>query len=199
MTLGQFQEIYKIHKSDIDREDKMTESVAILSGKTVREVEAMPVPEFNKLAKEVRDSLTKPVNIGKPEREILDYGICYEPAKLTRGQYVTLQHFLQGDWYENAHLILASITYNPKTGEHEADKHQEIAERLAGVEVEYILPSCVFFCQLYENSMTGLGSYLVKELRKAVRDPKDLATALSALTNALDGFTMLNRSQISRA
>ena len=47
MTLGQFQEIYKISRSDIDEEDKMTEMVAAMTGRTPNEVDSLSIPEFN--------------------------------------------------------------------------------------------------------------------------------------------------------
>lgn len=188
LTLGQFQEIWRIHKSDIDQEEKLTEMVAVLAGKTVNEVDQLTIPEFNSLAGQVKEILSQDFKTDKPHREILNYGICYEPAKLSRGQYVTLMHFMKGDVVENAHLILASITYNPKTKKHEADKHAEIAEHLQDAPVVHVLPVCFFFSKMFVDSMNSLKSYLVSEMMKKGASPRIALDYLTTLMGGLDGF-----------
>lgn len=198
LTVGQFQELYKVQKSDMDDLDKVTEMVAIISGKTNNEVDSMPVPEFNRLASEVTEAISKPLPKVEPKKIIEGVGITYEPAKLNRGQYVTVMHFMKGDVIENAHLILASISYNPKTRKHESDKHSEIAERLQDARMVDVYASCVFFCQLFNASMSSLENFLVKELlRKGMTKPQ-ATIRIRALLKGLDGYTTLNRSQISR-
>lgn len=202
MTLGQFQEIYKVQKSDIDREEKLTEMVAILANKTVNEVEAMKVPDFEKLAIKVKEALREPLvtqkpeealnGYHKPEKLIGGYGITYELGKLDRGQYVTVMHFLQGDYIENAHLILASITYNQKTLQHESDRHQQIADELQEVDLAIIAPCLLFFCHVFETSIKSLGSYLGKQLTKG-KNPQEASYLLTTLTAALDGYSMQSR------
>lgn len=188
LTLGQFQEIWRIHKSDIPDEEKLTEMVAVLTGKTTNEVDQLTIPEFNKLAAQVKEILTKEFKTDKPSREILNYGICYEPAKLSRGQYITLMHFMKGDVIENAHLILASITYNPKTKKHEADKHAEIAEHLQDAPVAHVLPVCFFFSKMFAASMNSLRSYLAAEMMKKGLSPRMALDYLTTLMDGLDGF-----------
>ena len=88
MTLGQFQEIYKVQKSDIDREEKLTEMVAILANKTVNEVEAMKVPDFEKLAIKVKEALREPLVTQKPEEALNGY---HKPEKLIGGYGITYE------------------------------------------------------------------------------------------------------------
>ena len=195
MTLGQFQEIYKISRSDIDEEDKMTEMVAAMTGRTPNEVDSLSIPEFNQLAAQVKEALSKPLPDAKATPVIIGHGITYEPAKLNRGQYVTLNHFLKGDVLENAHLILASVSYNPKTKQHEPDRHNEIAEALQSAPLEQVVAACLFFCQVFETSIKGLGSYLGKELTRGMRSHHDRAVMLRILMDVLDGYTMQSRSQ----
>ena len=188
LTLGQFQEIWRIHKSDIQDEEKLTEMVAVLSGKSPNEVDQLTIPEFNKLAAQVKEILSQEFKTDKPQRELCGYGVCYEPAKLSRGQYVTLMHFMKGDVVENAHLILASITYNLKTKKHESDKHQEIAEALQDAQVSEVLPVCFFFSKLFVDSMSSLKSYLVAEMMKKGMSPRIALDYLTTLMDGLDGF-----------
>jgi len=173
----------------------MTEMVSVLSGKTVSEVEAMTIPDFNKLAKEISEELKKPLPEGKPLKHIKGHAINYEPAKLSRGQYITVQHFIKGDIIDNAHLILASLTYNEKTKKHEADKHSKIAEELQGAELTDVLPSCVFFCNLFAASIRSLENYLLKDLLSKGMRPEIALQQMTTLMNGLDGYTMLSRSQ----
>ena len=178
--------------------------VAILAGKTVNEVEAMKVPDFEKLAIKVKEALREPIINQKPEEAVNEYptpekvvagyGITYEMGKLDRGQYVTVMHFLQGDYIENAHLILASITYNPKTLKHEPERHQQIADELQGVDLAIIAPCLLFFCRVFETSIKSLGSYLAKELTKG-KNPQEKSYLLTTLTAALDGFSTQSRLQ----
>ena len=157
MTLGQFQEIYKISRSDIDEEDKMTEMVAAMTGRTPNEVDSLSIPEFNQLAAQVKEALSKPLPDAKATPVINGHGITYEPAKLNRGQYVTLNHFLKGDVLENAHLILASVSYNPKTKQHEPDRHNEIAEALQSAPLEQVVAACLFFLSSLRDFNIGCG------------------------------------------
>ena len=198
ITVGQFQELWKINKSDLDPEEKLTEMVAAISGKTTNEVDQLTVPEFNKLAKEVKEILSQPLPDSKPPKTLCGYGITYEPARLNRGQYVTVLHFVKGDVVENCHLILASLTYDPKTGKHDSERHKEIAEQMQEAKLVDVYPATVFFCELFKVSMKSLQSYLVKELMTKGAKPGMAVEAVSSLMTGLDGFLMPSRSQTSK-
>lgn len=195
MTLGQFQEIWKINKSDIDQDDKMTEMVSVLSGITFSQAEEMNVIEFNKLAIEIKKVLNQPFKVEKPQKYLGGYAICYEPAKLDRGQFISVQHFMKGDIYDNAHFILASLSYNEKTGKHESLKHKQIAESIQEEELEKVIPSCLFFCDLYKASIQSLQNFLAKELIAKGVNPRTTHQLMTDLLSVLDGYTMLSRSQ----
>jgi hypothetical protein len=190
ITLGQFQEIHKLQKAEMDLEEKTTEMVAVLAGKTIKEIEDMPVPEFNKLSTKVIEVISKPIPIGKPQPTIAGYRITYEPAKLTRGQYVTLMHFMKMDVVENAHNIMAALVNE--------ENHSEIADKMQAEPMETIYPACVFFCELYKTSILGLRKYLVKEMLKKKIPMKKCQEMLADLTNGLDGFTMQKEWPTSR-
>lgn len=160
ITLGQFQEIYALQKSELSDEDKMTEMVAIISGKSTKEVEEMLLPDFNKLASEVTTYLSNPLPEAKPKRIMAGVGILYEPAKMNRGQCITINHFISKDVIANAHYILAALSYDLKTKKNEPGKHEEIAENIKDVPMSEAVASCLFFCQLYNVSMLSLQNYL---------------------------------------
>jgi hypothetical protein len=75
LTLGQFQEITALQKSNQSEEDKMTEMVAILTWKSPREVDEMNIVDFNRAAQEVITSLSAPLPEEKPSRIINGVGI----------------------------------------------------------------------------------------------------------------------------
>lgn len=195
LTLGQFQEIFAIQKSEMNEEDKMTEMVAAVTGKSVHDVEEMPIMEFNKLSKQVVKHLSEPLPEGKPKRILAGVGITYEPTKLNRGQYITVNHFMGKNIIENAHNILAALSYNPKSGKHEPDKFKEIAESFQDVAIADVLPSCLFFCNLYGTFMKTLESYLAAQMMMKGVPMKEAKEAMKILTTVSDGFIMQSRSQ----
>lgn len=194
ISVGMFQELWKINKSEIDVEEKMTEMVAVLSNKTTNEVDSMTIPEFNVLAKQVQDILSEPLPNNKPPKKLCGYSICYEPGKLTRGQYITVLHFMKGDIIENCHFILASLALDDD-GKHPSDQHNSIAEAMQAAKLVDIYPACLFFCDLFKVSMESLQSFLVKELMEKGAKPATAIQAISDLMSGLDGFTMLSKSQ----
>jgi hypothetical protein len=194
MTLGQFQEIYKVQKSDMDAEDKMTEMVAIMTGKTGKEVEEMSIPDFNTIAGAVTAFLKAPIPEKKPQRQLAGWQILYEPGKMTRGQYVTMMHFMGGDIVENAHLIMACLALDPKTKKHPADRHAQIADAMQDVVFSDIYPACLFFCQLFAASMTGLESYLARQLMARGMSPTMARQQIRTLMEGLAGSIMPNGS-----
>lgn len=201
ITVGQYQELYAIQKSELHELEKITESVSVLTGKTARELDEMPVLEFNKLASEINKELSKEIPKAEPQKIIKcennSYGICYEPSKLNRGQYVTVLHFMKGDLIANCHLIISSLTYNPKTKKHEADKHALIAEDIKSAKFIDIYSACVFFCGLFRNSINSLQGFLEKELM--MKGIKEANKTLKDLITVMDGYIQPNGLQILKA
>jgi hypothetical protein len=189
LTLGQFQEITALQKSNQSEEDKMTEMVAILTWKSPREVEDMNIVDFNKSAQEVIAYLSTPLPEEKPSRIINGVGITYEPAKLNRGQYITVNHFIKQDVIANAHNILAALSYNVKTGQHEPDRFSEIAESLQSAPMRTAVATCLFFCNLYAASMKTLKNFLEEEMTKKGMSRAKIQEEMNHLMTVLDGFT----------
>lgn len=202
ITVGQYQELYAIQKSDIDELEKITESVAVLSGMTARQLDELPVIEFNKLANNVMAILSKELPPSDPKKiiqcEDSEYGISYEPAKLNRGQYVTVLHFMKGDLIANCHLILASLSYNVRTKKHEAENHAAIAEDIKSAKFMDVYSACVFFCELFRNSISSLQGFLEKEMKRTGKQ-KEVKKAITDLIKIMDGYIPQSKLQTSRA
>lgn len=189
LTLGQFQEITGLQKSNQSEEDKMTEMVAILTWKSPREVDEMNIVDFNRAAQEVITSLSAPLPEEKPSRIINGVGITYEPSKLNRGQYITVNHFIKQDVISNAHNILAALSYNVKTGQHEPERFTEIAELLQSAPMRTVVSTCLFFCNLYAASMKTLKNFLEEEMTKKGMSRAKIQEEMNHLMTVLDGFT----------
>ena len=164
MTLGQFQRIWAVQNSELDNLDKLTEFVAIMTNKNFQEVEALPMAEFNKHSSKAIETLSTPYK-AKPQKTIGGYGICYEPGKLNRGQYVTVQHLIK-DPIGNAHKILSAISYDVKTKKNDTERFNEIALEIQETPFELTYSACVFFCQLFNVSTNHLVRYLTRKKGK---------------------------------
>jgi hypothetical protein len=208
LTVFQYQELYKIQKSTLDYEDKATQCVSVLTGKTEREIESMPLKDFNTAVSSISTIFEQANLTYEPKRFISingsRFGICYEPAKLNAGQYLTVQHFMKGDVVENMHYIIASLTYPVKKfwwGErslpHDSSKHAEIAEGIRDLPFMTVWSACVFFCELLKNSINSLRDYLEKELLKTGMSREKAGQMIAGLQQAMDGFSTPKELQTS--
>jgi hypothetical protein len=207
LTVWQYQELYRIAKSDMDGLDKMTESVAVLIGKTNRDIEDMPLPEFNRLSAEI-SKIFESAKLEADPKRIIDtgtrkYGITYEPKNLRAGQYIEVQEFGKGDIIENLHLIMASISYPVKknfwgrwvAGKNDSSRHEIVANDMLSAKFIDVYSACVFFCHLLKNSIVGLESYLEKRMKQEGLNKNLTKLLMMDLAAALDGFIPPLKSQ----
>lgn len=204
LTVGQFQALYAVQKSNQDELDKITDCVAILTGKTSAEVDDMPLSEFNAISAQIRQIFSQPMPEAKAKQIIKangkEYGITYTPGKLRAGQYVEYQGWIQGDLVDNLHMILASISYPVKKygflrrkGVNDSSKHEHVANDFKEAKFIDVYGACLFFCELLKGSIKALEGFLVKEL-KGIKTTKEVKQLVTDLLNSLDGFTPQNRS-----
>jgi len=209
LTVGQFQALYSIQKSSQDELDKMTDCIAVLTGKTAAEVDDMPLSEFNAISAQIAGVFSQPMPEAKAKQIIKangkEYGITYEPGKLRAGQYVEYQGFSQGDLVENLHLLMASLSYPVKRywfikrkGKNDSNNHENVANDFKEAKFIDVYSACLFFCEVLKGSIKALEGYLVKQL-KGVKTEAEVKILMTDLLAALDGFTPQSRLQISRA
>lgn len=209
LTVGQFQALYAVQKSSQDELDKMTDCVAILTGKTSAEVDDMPLSEFNAISAQIRQVFSQPMPEAKAKQIIKangkEYGITYEPGKLRAGQYVEYQGWIQGDLVDNLHLIMASLSYPVKRywfikrkGKNDSSNHEQVANDFKEAKFIDVYAACLFFCELLKGSIRALEGFLAKHLRGTM-SRKEVKQLVTDLLNSLDGFTPRNKSQTLRA
>lgn len=203
LTIGQYQALYLNSKSKDDEEDKKTQAVAIATGKTPRQIDEMPMHEFQVLSHSVVIAYEKaklnahPIPFLKSGKRI--YEINYIPASYRYAQFVECQTWLKSDIIENMHNILASIS-NPVRrflwlklpGKNDSRNHEMIAEDFKGVRFKEAYGCIVFFCKVFAASMKGLEGYLRAETRMTKKEADKLMTDL---TLVLDGFTTQSELQ----
>ncbi len=201
LTVGQYQQLYAIAKSDMEPEEKSIQSVAIITGKTTDEVEDMPFIEFKALDRKCADSInalrlnTKPISFLKCNGK--RYQVNYKIGTLRAGQNTELQAWLRApDWIDNMDKILASAVVPVKKylwvylpGRNNSHDHAKVCEDMQDVDFSEAYGCVVFFCSLFAASIKGIQPYLEKQIMKAGKTRDQSQTILMDLMKTLDGFT----------
>lgn len=199
LTVGQYQQLYSINCSDLDKTDKAIQSVSVVTGKTERQIEDMPVHEFNQISAAILALLslsklkTEPSNFLTSGKRV--YQIQYILPKLRSGQYIELQHWMNGNLIDNLHLILASIA-NPcrkflwlkLPGKNDSKNHARVAEDMQNVKFGEAYGCVVFFCKLFSDSIKGLEDYLSCHLKESQEKTK-LVQTLTDLASVMGGYS----------
>lgn len=207
LTVGQYQELYKISKLNIDDIDKETQFVGVITGKSDREVGEMTLPDYVKAKNTIIDIFERAKLTYDPQKTVKingkRFGICYEPSKLSGGQYITIQHWMQGDVVENMHLIMASIVYPVKRFWYGlrslppvTEDHSKNAEGIKDLPFLAVWSACVFFCNLLNHSINNLQDFLMKSLLKKGMKRNQASSLLMGLQNSMAGYTTLNELPI---
>lgn len=188
LTVGEYQELYRIHRSDDDELDKTVQSIAVLTGKTRWEVEDMDMDLFRSYSKRISVLFSALIE-ERPRKTIKvngkKYSICLNPRKLTAGQYIDLQHFLKDNNILNLHKILACIITPKKIfgkGRYDGAKHEEISEGILDCQFIQVHSTCTFFLRLWNLSIKATLPFLEQAIKE-----KNLTIGMN-LQSIMDGF-----------
>jgi hypothetical protein len=201
LTIGQFQELYRIDKSKDDEIDKAVRSVSCMTGLTRWEVEDMDYGHFLRVVDEVETHL-KDFDLDMNPKKYFKvngkkYGINYDASKIKAGQYVELQHFMKGDIVENLHYLMASIVY-PVTfwrkGRNKSESHQQVAEDMLDVDFREAYASVVFFCKIWNASIEAIRDFLISETKAKIPE-EELIGLMKDLQIGMDGYSQQERLQ----
>lgn len=177
LTVGEYQQLYSIHKSDDDEVDKSIQSVSILTGLTRWEVEDMDLSEFRAMAREISILFGGHVIESRPKTTLKINGkwyyVCLNVRHLTAGQYIDLQHFLKGNMIDNLHKLMACLLVPVKKywfykakGKYDGENHEKISEGIQDLNFIDVHATCVFFLALWNNSIKAIQGYLTNQLKK---------------------------------
>ena len=204
LTVGQYQDLYKIHTSQDDDIDKAIASVSILTGLPRWDVEELPMPEFTAMSREISVLFSNPVVKEKVVKSVKvngkKYSVILDPKKLCAGQYIDLQHFLKQNMVENIHKLMACIIVPAKRWpwddkpKYDGENHEKIAEGIQNLSYIEIYSTCLFFSKLWNSSIKAIGTYLIREMNKEMKrkNQNPIVTEMD-LWNYLAGSTMLSR------
>lgn len=197
LTVGEYQELYTIHKSKDDELDKAVQSVALITGKPRWDVEDMDMDKFSEIARAISILFSGHLEV-KPKAQVKingkSYHVCLNPRKLSAGQYIDLQHFLKGDMIENLHKIMACIVIPHKKkwgrkvlGKYDGENHESISEGIKELRFTDIHSTCVFFSLLWRDSIKAIIPYLSKH-------PKMMSLNIDEtnLRSIMDGYSTLH-------
>ena len=191
ITVGQYQQLYAIMKSEADDFDKELQIVALLSGMTQAEVEALPLDKY-KAMKAATLWAFEDIPEGKPIKRFGKYKLIRKVQDLDAGRYISLQGFLQMDMVENLHNLMACIV-KPRWRKYNGDNHEQYAEDCRNAPFLALYQTMVFFCKVFNNSMQDLQPFLASQIQTAPNLTKDQkAEQLANLKNTLAGLPMLN-------
>ncbi len=195
LTVRQYQEIVSIQTdTEMAQEDKIIQSIMVLTGATEREVEELTIIEFNKIGSELAVIFSQELEDQKPPRYLRIggklYGITYNPRNLAYYQYADIQSWVSGNAIHNTHKVVASLAYPVKgwlkiKGKNEADKHYLLSEEVLDCKYKDVHAICVFFSLLWNNSIKALADSLVKDKKETLtpREREQMKILLQAVSD----------------
>jgi hypothetical protein len=129
ISVEMYQFINDINQSDMTNIDKLLQTVSILTGKTVKQLDILGkskrgVSKFNSLTIDVKKRFEELLKPGIPVTKFKGLKFNFDIENLKFGQYIEIQHFIKQGQIEALHLIAASMCEN------ENAKHQQRAERI---------------------------------------------------------------------
>lgn len=202
LTVGQFIQLYQISKTTDDDTEKAIQSVSVATGKTVEEVENMPILEFKAIDRQVASIINSrplkgnPVSFLKSGRKL--YQINYKLSTITAGQHTEVQYWLSNDdWVSNMDKILASIAVPVKRylwvklpGKNDSSRHEQVCEDMQQVDFETAYGCVVFFCKLFRDSIKATLPYLEEEMKKTGMNQTAAKKLQTDLIKVLDGYSV---------
>lgn len=99
MTLQMYEHLSKIAESDTDDIEKQIQMVSVLTGKTTKEVEDLPISEYHSLAKKtvflMREPAIEQIKSNTVKINERAYVITNDVTKITTAQYIDFQEYMK--------------------------------------------------------------------------------------------------------
>lgn len=167
MTLQMYEHLSKIALSDTDDIEKQIQMVSVLTGKTTKEVEDLPISEYHSLAKKtvflMREPAVEQIKSNTVKINERVYAITNDVTKITTAQYIDFQEYMkQGKNLANV-LSTLLVPKGEKYGEADFLEVKKDIERL---------PIC---------TALGLNAFFLQRFAKLIGNM--LHCSMSALTS----------------
>lgn len=199
ITLGQFQDIYKLSKeADLDEIEKISRAISIIYDLSEQQVDDLTIGKFNELGKACSIFLSGDIP-GKPVRSFRIgskcFAINYAPQSLKHRQYVEILHFSERP-IDNMHYIMASLVQPVKwrfKRPNKSEDHSKLSALMIDAPFLAVYHSCVFFCKLYKNSIEAIRPYLMQEMMSQGMTKTEAERLIMISISSMDGFIQQNR------
>ena len=179
LTIKQFLNCKLISEMQSDPIDKNVRLLAEVSGKSVDEIESLPITELKAKLKHLAN-IEDSGEVGKVRMKFKVKGksfkVIWKTQDLTSGQYIDVSHFTKEpkQIIYNIHNILAAICVPMKYGliqqKYDGTKHKDIADLLYNhMTIAQAYPIMLFFCRYYEELDKAILTYLVEEGKKTLK------------------------------
>lgn len=206
LTVEQVQELYAIARTVTDPTEQAIRNVMVIRGLTERQVDDMPVPEFNKYAREAVAILSYSGGTGHPHSFIKANGrlfqVNYKVHTISAGQNAEINEWLrEGDVIGNLDKLLASISVEVKRygwiklPARKRREHAEIAADFKQADFFTVMDCIVFFCAIFEHSTKAILESPILQKEMTTEQINELQMVLSKFTG---GFATLNGSQTTK-
>jgi hypothetical protein len=180
LTIKQFLNCKLISEMQTDPIDRNVRLLAEVSGKSVDEIESLPLTELKAKLKYLAN-IEDLGEVGKVRMKFKVKGksfkVIWKTQELTSGQYIDVSHFTKepDKIIYNIHNILAAISVPMKYGliqqKYDGAKHKDIADLLYNhMTIAQAYPIMLFFCKYYEELDSNILTYLVEEGKKALKE-----------------------------
>jgi hypothetical protein len=200
VTLGEWQAIRKLLKSEADPYLVECAIISTLSGADMNDIQSLTREGHGKcmralafLKHPIGGKLRKRVRIGRAM-----YHIETDARKITGGQYIDIMALTKDvdKVDDNMHLIMACYATPLKWGfirqPYNGTTHAQVAEQMKRLPVTVVTPVTDFFLQDYLAFAKNIADYLMKEgLRMKAKAEKEL----SRLSKSSGGFTASTTSR----
>jgi hypothetical protein len=180
LTIKQFLNCKLISEMQTDPIDRNVRLLAEVSGKSVDEIESLPLTELKAKLKYLAN-IEDLGEVGKVRMKFKVKGksfkVIWKTQELTSGQYIDVSHFTKepDKIIYNIHNILAAISVPMKYGliqqKYDGAKHKDIADLLYNhMTIAQAYPIMLFFCKYYEELDKAILTFLVEEGKKALKE-----------------------------
>lgn len=181
LTINQFIKCKAIAELEPDPLTRNLKMVSIVNGKTVDELESLPIDElkkqlaeFNQIEKLTENTKVK-MNFKIKGRR---FECIWRTQKLTAAQYIDVTSFCKNEKeiINNIHNILAAIcvekTWYGKKLKYDGNNHKEISELfLNNMSITIAYPIMLFFCNYFKELSNNIQIYLEQEMVKTMQNP----------------------------
>lgn len=194
ITVEQYQSMYQVmQEKGLTEIEVSTRLISILYNLTEEDIDNLTIAKFNEYCGIINGILTSEIP-GKA-RKYIKAGIrYYKPNyyinKFNFGQYAEVKAF-SGDWVENTHKIMASISEPVTIFKSIKLSHEEKANDFLHAKFVDVYHTLVFFWNVYKNLMVGIKDYMVEEMSMTMTE-EEAVKAYDNLIRGLDGFLTPN-------